>query len=84
MDISQIVTYFTLDVITFLSLGEPFGFVTEDNDKYEYVKSLEESMPVLNLFSAVPILASIMRIPALQNNLIPTTKDKTGLGKVKA
>lgn len=84
MDFAQIAQYLTLDIITYLSLGEPFCFITEDTDKYEYVKSIEDNFPIMNIFSAVPLLSAIMRIPTVQNNLIPTVKDKTGLGKAKA
>jgi hypothetical protein len=84
MDFAQIAQYLTLDVITFLSLGEPFGFISEDADKYGYVKAIEENFPVINFFSAVPILSAITRIPTVQNNLIPTVADNTGLGKAKA
>jgi len=84
MDFAEIAQFFTLDVITFLSLGQPFGFISDDTDKYEYVKSIEDNFPIMNVFSAVPLLSSIMRIPTVQNNLIPTVKDKTGLGKAKA
>lgn len=84
MDFAEIAQFLTLDVITFLSLGEPFGFISEDTDKYGYVKAIEDNFPVMNIFSAVPILSAIMRIPTVQNNLIPTVKDKTGLGKAKA
>lgn len=84
MDFAEMAQYLTLDVITFLSLGEPFGFISEDTDKYGYVKAIEDNFPIMNLFSAVPLLSAIMRIPTVQNNLIPTVKDKTGLGKAKA
>jgi hypothetical protein len=84
MDFAEMAQYLTLDVITFLSLGEPFGFISEDTDKYGYVKASEDNFPVMNLFSAVPLLSTIMRIPIVQNNLIPTINDKTGLGKAKA
>jgi hypothetical protein len=84
LDFAELAQYLTLDVITCLSLGEPFGFVSEDTDKYGYVKSVEANFPIMNFFSAVPFLSAIMRIPRVQNNLIPTVKDKTGLGKVKA
>ena len=84
LDFAELAQYLTLDVVTFLSLGQPFGFVSEDTDKYEYVKSMEDNFPILNFFSIVPGLSDIMRIPTVQNSLIPTTKDKTGLGKAKA
>jgi len=84
MDFAQIAQYLTLDVITFLSLGEPFGFISEDKDMYQYSQSIADNLPVMNFFAAVPLLSAIMRIPTVQNNLIPTAKDKTGLGKAKA
>lgn len=84
LDFANLAQHLTLDVITFLSLGKPFGFITEDTDKYGYVKSIEETFPVINLFSAVPILSSISRMPAIQKYLIPNIKDKSGLGKAKA
>jgi hypothetical protein len=84
LDFAELAQYLTLDIITCLSLGEPFGFVSEDTDKYRYIKSIENNFPIINIFSAVPILSAIMRIPTVQNNLIPTVKDQTGLGKAKA
>jgi len=84
LDWAELAQYFTLDVITYLSLGEAFGFVSDDTDKYAYVKSMEDNFPIMNIFSAVPLLSSIARIPTVQANLIPSPKEKTGLGKVKA
>jgi hypothetical protein len=84
MDFAQITQFFTLDVITCLSLGQPFGWITEDKDIYEYVKTVENNLPVINFFSAVPLLSAIMRIPAVQKAAIPGVKDRVGMGKVNA
>ncbi|KIW74357.1 hypothetical protein Z517_12297 [Fonsecaea pedrosoi CBS 271.37] len=84
LDWAQLAQYFTLDVITYLSLGEAFGFVSDDTDKYTYVRSMEDNFPIMNVFSAVPLLSAIARIPTVQANLVPSPKEKTGLGKVKA
>ena len=81
LDFAELAQYLTLDVITYLSLGQPFGFVSEDTDKYDYVKSMEDNFPILNFFAIVPFMSDVMRIPTVQNSLIPTTKDKTGVGK---
>lgn len=74
MDFAQVAQYLTLDVITFLSLGEPFGYITEDRDVYEYVKTVEDNFPLMNVFSAVPLLSANMRIPVVQRAAIPTVK----------
>lgn len=84
MDFAQVAQYLTLDVITSLSLGQPFGWVAEDKDMYEYVKTIEDNFPIMNVFSAVPLLSAIMRIPAVQKAAIPGVKDRVGMGKVKA
>ena len=84
MDFAAIAQQLTLDVITYLALGEPFGYIRDDEDKYEYIKSIEDNFPLMNIFATIPVLSDIMRIPTIQNSLIPTTKDKTGLGKTKA
>lgn len=84
LDFAELAQYFTLDVITYLSMGEAFGFVAQDEDKYTYVKAMEDNFPVMNVFSAVPLLSAIARIPTVQANLVPSPKEKTGLGKVKA
>ena len=84
MDFAAIAQQITLDVITYLALGQPFGYIADDEDKYEYIKSIEDNFPLMNVFATLPVLSDIMRIPTIQNSLIPTTKDKTGLGKTKA
>lgn len=83
LDLATFVTYLAMDVITMLAVGEPFGYITDDEDKYDYVKSIADNMPVINFFTAAPLIASIMRIPAIQNMLIPDVDDKVGVGKVK-
>lgn len=84
MDFATIAQQVTLDIITYLALGKPFGYVSEDTDKYGYIKSIEDNFPLMNVFATLPVLSNIMRIPTVQNSFIPTTKDKTGLGKTKA
>lgn len=84
MDFAAIAQQITLDVITYLALGRPFGYIAEDTDKYEYIKSIEDNFPLMNVFATLPVLSDIMRIPTVQNTFIPSAKDNTGLGKAKA
>jgi hypothetical protein len=84
MDFAQIAQYFALDVITSLSLGQAFGYVIDDEDKYEYIKTIEDNFPLMNVFSAIPVLSAIMRVPAVQKAVLPTVKDRVGMGKAKA
>lgn len=83
MDFAQIAQYFTLDVITELSLGQSFGYLENDEDVYAYVKTMEDNFPAMNFMSAVPALARMMRMQWFQKLALPTIKDKVGMGKVK-
>ncbi|EXF74123.1 hypothetical protein CFIO01_09500 [Colletotrichum fioriniae PJ7] len=46
LDFGRKAQFFTLDVISDLAFGEPFGFVGSDSDMYEYIKTTEENLPV--------------------------------------
>ena len=84
MDFAEKAQFLTLDVITSLSLGEPLGWVSEDEDVHGYIKTVEENFPMMNVVSAIPFLAAVMRIPSLQKAAIPKVTDRVGLGKLKA
>ncbi|KAK1543408.1 hypothetical protein CPAR01_04041 [Colletotrichum paranaense] len=47
--------FFTLDVISDLAFGEPFGFVASDSDMYEYIKTTEENLPVFMGMTVVDV-----------------------------
>lgn len=83
VDLGEKIQFLTLDVITALALGKSFGFL-EDEDKYQYIKTMEANMPAMNFMSAVPMLSRLIRIPAVQRVILPSVKDRIGLGKVKA
>jgi hypothetical protein len=52
MDFGQIAQFFTLDVISDLAFGKPFGDVADDEDKFEYIKTGEENVLVLMFLTA--------------------------------
>ncbi|KAK5319343.1 hypothetical protein LTR70_004962 [Exophiala xenobiotica] len=82
-DLGQIIQYLTLDIITVLSLGKSFGWL-EDEDKYEYIATMEVNVPAMNFMSAVPFLSRLLRMPAIQRMTLPTVKDCVGMGRIKA
>ncbi|KAJ9614034.1 hypothetical protein H2200_002170 [Cladophialophora chaetospira] len=84
LEFANIIQFFTLDVITSLTLSHPFGWIENEKDMYEYVKTMEDNVPAMNFMSAVPILSRIMRIPAVQRAALPTVKDRVGMGAIKA
>ncbi|KAL8346870.1 hypothetical protein RB598_000642 [Gaeumannomyces tritici] len=79
MDLARKVQYAALDIIGLLSLGERFGFTDEDTDVHQYIKILEESMPVMITLTVFPTLAKVLQ-SRLCRRLMPSERDKIGLG----
>ncbi|KAK1468967.1 hypothetical protein CMEL01_00734 [Colletotrichum melonis] len=80
-DFGRKAQFFTLDVISDLAFGEPFGFVASDSDMYEYIKTTEENLPVFMGMTVVPWVIRLFRYPFLRS-MLPTAKDPLGFGKV--
>ncbi|GAB7352344.1 hypothetical protein MBLNU459_g2786t1 [Dothideomycetes sp. NU459] len=81
MDLSKTLSYFTLDVISTVAFGQPFGFLEKDDDPFGYIDNLQEFLPAIIVFGAYPELQKILRFPLLAA-LMPTSTDKRGLGRV--
>ncbi|KAK1654392.1 cytochrome P450 [Colletotrichum phormii] len=80
-DFGRKAQFFTLDVISDLAFGEPFGFVGSDSDMYEYIKTTEDNLPVFMAMTVLPWVIRLFRYPFLRS-MLPTEKDPLGFGKV--
>lgn len=83
VDMGQIIQYLALDIITAVGLGRAFGWL-DDEDKYEYLATMEANLPIMNFTSALPLTRKIIGTPSIQRMILPSVKDRTGLGKIKA
>ncbi|KAK1503111.1 cytochrome P450, partial [Colletotrichum costaricense] len=72
--------HFTLDVISDLAFGEPFGDVASDSDVHEYIRTSEQNMPNVVLAAVLPWLLALLSSPLLRC-LLPSDKDAIGIGK---
>ncbi|OHE95151.1 cytochrome P450 [Colletotrichum orchidophilum] len=72
--------YFTLDVISDLAFGEPFGDLATDSDVHEYIKTMEQNMPTILVTSVLPWLLALLSSP-LFRSMMPSEKDAIGVGK---
>lgn len=79
-DFGRKAQYFTLDVITDLAFGEPFGDVETDSDVFEYIHTMEQQLPSIIVTTVVPGLLKILQLPFMRS-LLPSEKDPIGLGK---
>ncbi|KAH0537755.1 hypothetical protein FGG08_005503 [Glutinoglossum americanum] len=82
VDFARITQYLSLDVISDVSFGEPFGFLTKDEDVHEYIKMQRALLPVFEWFSTLPSLNRLIRIGWISRLVMPSPEDKTGVGKL--
>jgi len=80
-DFGRKAQYFTLDVISDIAFGEPFGFIETDSDVYEYIRTTEETIPMAMVTTVIPWLVTLLSSPTFKW-LMPSEKDKLGFGKV--
>lgn len=79
MDLAYTAAYFTMDVISEIAYGEPFGHLKNDKDVFGYLQQQHTALPFLILLGTVPSLISwVHRWPL--KLLLPSEKDKFGLG----
>lgn len=81
VDLGRRAQFFTLDVLSDLAFGEPFGFLETDSDVYEYIKTAEETLPMVMVTTVVPWLVKVLSSPIFKR-LLPSEKDRLGFGRV--
>lgn len=79
IDLSSLAQYFTLDVLTHIAFGAPFGYLTQNKDIYDYIKTVSEFLRVLELGANCPSVQSLLSSP-LMAPMRPKATDKTGMG----
>ena len=84
MDLARTAQYFTLDVISALAFDQPFGDLIIDEDKFDYIKTVENAMFGLMFMTELPELYSFLERSSLVKFLAPSGKDDFGFGKLIA
>ncbi|POR38486.1 Pisatin demethylase [Tolypocladium paradoxum] len=82
-DFGRKAQYFTLDVISDLAFGEPFGDIATDSDVHEYISTMEANMPTIIVTTVLPWLMVLLSSP-LFKWMMPSEKDVIGLGRTMA
>ncbi|KAF4980148.1 hypothetical protein FZEAL_3767 [Fusarium zealandicum] len=81
VDMAEKTQFFALDAIGDVSFGEPFGYLTQDEDLYSYNEINVSSLSVMNIVSVYPWLTKIVhRWPF--NTLLPREEDQVGFGRL--
>jgi hypothetical protein len=81
LDFGRKAQYFTLDVISNVAFGEPFGFLATDSDVHRYIQTTEENLPAIILVTILPWINWALRLPIVKS-VLPSDKDTIGLGKI--
>jgi hypothetical protein len=81
MDFCRASQYFTIDAISQIAFGESFGFLAKDGDLHDYIQMTESYLPFAQVVATFPIINDILTLPFLKDALMPSTKDKIGVGK---
>lgn len=81
MECAQKIQYFTLDVISSVGLGRPFGMLVNDRDVVNFIASAEEGLYKASVFITLGI-SWLAYIPWLCMLLAPSPKDAGGFGKI--
>ena len=80
-DLAQKAQYFTIDTISDVSFGKPLGFLAEDRDMFDYIKTSAEAFPFFIVLSLFPALVRLLQLPMMKKYL-PSTNDTFGMGKI--
>jgi hypothetical protein len=68
-----------------LCLGEPLGFIERHEDMFDFQKTLEHRLPIvekLAIFTEMNVwIRTASRIPFL-NRMIPSKQDRGGIGAI--
>lgn len=58
LDLASVAQFFTIDVLTDVAFGSPFGFLAAGDDLYDNIKTVGLLMPVLELQENITWIAS--------------------------
>lgn len=83
VDFARKVQFMTLDVISKIAFGEAFGFMDADEDLYGYIKTTEDTIPMMQMFALIPWLIDLLQSPICKA-MMPSERDTVGLGPIMA
>jgi len=84
MDLAEIMRYFTLDVLSTVAFGRPFGFMAANSDLWDYGKTNAAFMPIFALQANHGWLRRVFASPFMQSVAAPKVTDTMGIGPALA
>ncbi|KAK3360741.1 cytochrome P450 [Lasiosphaeria hispida] len=81
MEFGHRAQFYTLDVVTSVTFGRPFGFLKKDGDVEKYLETTEAMTPMFGVLGTLPWLVYVMHAWPL-NKMMPGEGDKVGFGRL--
>jgi len=81
MDFGRKVQFFTLDTISSVAFGKPFGYMSTDSDLYGYIENMEKAMQGVLIATIIPSMNWFLKQDIVQKYL-PSDKDPIGFGAI--
>ncbi len=82
VDTARLAHYLAIDVLSDITFREPFGFLAQDGDVHDYIKTQTALLPVFEWFSTLPSLNRLIRVGWISSLVLPTPNDMTGLRRL--
>ena len=80
VDFAVLTQLLSIDIVGDMTFGEPFGFLDEGRDIYEWVAWNEGFFPVASTAATLPFLARLVQTWPF-SELLPKPSDPVGLGR---
>jgi hypothetical protein len=80
-NLAQKTQFFALDAIGDISLGTPFGYLTSDEDLFDYNQINDSSAGPMNVVSVLPWLTKLIHQWPLRL-VMPREGDRVGFGRL--
>ncbi|GAB1319333.1 hypothetical protein MFIFM68171_09543 [Madurella fahalii] len=80
-DLAQKIQYFTADTIGDIAFGKAIGFLENDTDMYDYLKTSAEGFPFFMVLSLFPWLMYVLGLDTVKKYL-PSAGDSVGMGRI--
>ncbi|KAI5861641.1 BcABA1, cytochrome P450 monooxygenase [Durotheca rogersii] len=82
VEFAELVSYYTVDVITRSAFGEEFGCLNTDTDVHGFLAAVKESWASLAMALDVPYIRNIFFSPVFLKFFGPRPTDSGGMGKL--
>ena len=82
MDWGYLASYFGIDSICDIAFSEALGDLEEDEDKFNFLHSMEASLPTMSIFTCYNWMLKLLQMPAVAKWVAPHPNDLSPFGSV--